>query len=123
MEGSPEEQAEKLGITIKEEFGTLALSSKAPMGLGERCTVFMESSLNHQQQLGAEKEDLVAGLSYSIVHNYLNRVVEDRQVGDVIFFQGGTAYNRGVKAAFEKVCGKKVTVPAHHDVQPVEQAL
>jgi predicted CoA-substrate-specific enzyme activase len=111
-----EEQAEKLGINIKEEFGTLALSSKAPVGLGERCTVFMESSLNHYQQLGLPKQDLVAGLSYSIVLNYLNRVVEDRRIGDVVFFQGGTAYNRGVKAAFEKVCGKKVTVPAHHDV-------
>ncbi|MEI6126425.1 MAG: acyl-CoA dehydratase activase, partial [Pseudomonadota bacterium] len=76
-----EEQAEKLGIAIKEEFGSLALSSKAPCGLGERCTVFMESSLNHQQQAGVEKEDLVAGLSYSIVLNYLNRVVEGRRVG------------------------------------------
>ncbi len=111
-----EEQAEKLGITIKEEFGRLALCSRAPICLGERCTVFMESSLNHQQQRGALKEDLVAGLSYSIVLNFLNRVVEDRKVGDTIFFQGGTAYNRAVKAAFEQVCSKKVTVPAHHDV-------
>ena len=111
-----EEQAEKLGISIKDEFGRLALSSRAPISLGERCTVFMESSLNHQQQLGESKEDLVAGLSYSIVHNYLNRVVEDRRIGDVVFFQGGTAYNRGVKAAFEKVCKKKITVPPHHDV-------
>ncbi len=111
-----EEQAEKLGINIKEEFGRLALSSKEPAVLGERCTVFMESSLNHQQQLGVPKEDLVSGLSYSIVMNYLTKVVEDRHVGNVIFFQGGTAYNRGVKAAFEKVCGKKVIVPPHHDV-------
>ncbi len=111
-----EEQAEKLGISIREEFGALAMSSKNPVSLGERCTVFMESSLNRQQQLGVPKEDLVAGLSYSIVKNYLIRVVEDRSIGDVVFFQGGTAYNRGVKAAFEKVCGKKIIVPPHHDV-------
>jgi len=55
----------------------------------------MESSLNHQQQRGVQKDDLVAGLSYSIVLNYLNRVVEDRKIGKVILFQGGTAYNRG----------------------------
>ncbi len=111
-----EEQAEKLGINIKEEFGKLALDSKKPAALGERCTVFMESSLNHFQQLGTNKKDLVAGLSYSIVMNYLTTVVEDRKVGDVIFFQGGTAFNRGIKAAFEKICGKKVIVPPHHDV-------
>jgi len=111
-----EEQAEKLGINIKEEFGNRALSSPAPVCLGERCTVFMESSLNHFQQHGLPKDDLVAGLSYSIVLNYLNRVVEHRRVGDTILFQGGTAYNRGVKAAFENVCEKKITVPPHHDV-------
>jgi len=111
-----EEQAEKLGISIKEQFGQLALSSKTPARLGQRCTVFIESDLNHHQQQGASVEDLVAGLSYSIVLNYLDRVVEDRKIGDVIFFQGGTAYNRGVKAAFEKVTGKKIIVPPHHDV-------
>ena len=111
-----EEQAEKLGIPIKEEFGRRALASSAPCHLGERCTVFMESDLNHHQQRGEPKDDLVAGLSYSIVFNYLNRVVEDRKIGDTIFFQGGTAYNRGVKAAFEKVTGKKIIVPPHHDV-------
>ncbi len=111
-----EEQAEKLGIKIEEEFGAIALSAESPVHLGERCTVFMESDLNSHQQRGARKDDLVGGLCYSIVYNYLNRVVEDRRVGERIFFQGGVAYNRGVKAAFEKVLGKKVIVPPHHDV-------
>ncbi len=50
-----EEQAEKLGISIKEEFGRLALASRSPVPLGERCTVFMESDLVHYQQQGAPK--------------------------------------------------------------------
>jgi len=58
----------------------------------------------------------VAGLSYSIVDNYLNRVVEDRKIGDNIFFQGAVALNQGVVAAFEKVLGKKITVPPDNDV-------
>ena len=37
-----EEQAEKLGISIKGEFAKLALCVAAPTRLGERCTVFME---------------------------------------------------------------------------------
>ncbi|MCK5558530.1 MAG: CoA activase, partial [Candidatus Hydrogenedentes bacterium] len=111
-----EEQAEKLGISIKDEFGELALSSPAPVPLGERCTVFMESDLVRQQQLGARVDELVSGLSYSIVHNYLNRVVGDRKIGKRIFVQGGTASNPGVVAAFEKVLGQRVSVPPHHDV-------
>lgn len=111
-----EEQAERLGINIKEQFGDMALSCDSGCKLGERCTVFMETDVVDQQQAGASREEIVAGLSYSIVHNYLNKVVEDRRVGDNIFFQGGTAANLGVVAAFEKVTGKKITVPPYHDV-------
>jgi predicted CoA-substrate-specific enzyme activase len=111
-----EEQAEKLDISIKEEFGALALSAEEPVRMGERCTVFIESDLVHHQQSGAQKDDLIAGLSYSIVQNYLNRVVGDRRVGNRIFFQGGTAFNKGVVAAFEKVLDKEIIVPENHDV-------
>ncbi|MBW2618967.1 MAG: CoA activase, partial [Deltaproteobacteria bacterium] len=111
-----EEQAEKLGISIKEEFGNLALSSAQPVTMGERCTVFMESDIVHHQQQGVPVEDIVGGLSYSIVHNYLNKVVEDRRVGEKIFYQGATAHNKGIVAAFEKVTGKPIHVPPHNDV-------
>lgn len=111
-----EEQAERLGISIKEEFGDLALASRKPVKMGERCTVFIESDLVHHQQRGTKTEDIVSGLSYSIVQNYLNKVVGDRRIGNRIFFQGGTAFNKGVIAAFEKVLRKPVTVPSHHDV-------
>jgi len=111
-----EEQAERLGISIKDEFGELALSSKQPVKMGERCTVFIESDVVHHQQRGVQTEDIVGGLAYSIVQNYLNKVVADRRIGEKIFFQGGTAFNKGVVAAFEKVLGKPIKVPAHHDV-------
>ena len=111
-----EEQAERLGISIKGEFGELALSAKAPLNLGERCTVFMETELLRHQQAGANVADLASGLAYSIVYNYLNRVVMTKRVGDRIFFQGGTAFNRAVVAAFEEVTGKPITVPEHHEV-------
>ncbi len=111
-----EEQAERLGISIKGEFGQMALSSKKPVKMGERCTVFIESDVVHHQQKGAPTEDIVSGLAYSIVQNYLNKVVGDRRVGKRIFFQGGTAFNKGVVAAFEKVLGRQIEVPPHHDV-------
>jgi len=112
-----EEQSERLGVGLKTgEFNSKALSADEPPAMGERCTVFIETDINRNQQRGVAVDDLCAGLCYSIVQNYLNRVVEDHRIGDVILFQGGTAYNRGVKAAFEKVLGKPVTVPPHHDV-------
>ncbi|MEW5911005.1 MAG: acyl-CoA dehydratase activase [Thermodesulfobacteriota bacterium] len=111
-----EEQAEKLGIQIKGEFGARALAAGQPVRMGERCTVFMESDLVAHQAAGAEIDDLVAGLSYSIVYNYLNKVVEDRRIGNKIFYQGATAANRGIVAAFEAVLGRPIIVPPHHDV-------
>ena len=111
-----EEQAEKLNINIKEHFASEAMSSKAPIRLGERCTVFMESSVTHHQQCGAKRRDILAGLAYSIVYNYLNRVVGNKKIGSNIFFQGGVAFNRSVCAAFSMVTGKKITVPPNHEV-------
>ena len=111
-----EEQAERLGVSVKKQFASLALASKAPIKLGERCTVFMESDLLSYQQQGAATDDLVAGLCYSIVSNYINRVVGRRGIGKRIFFQGGTAFNQGVVSAFEKVTGRTITVPPHHEV-------
>ena len=111
-----EEQAEKLGVNIKKEFAGKALKAKLPCAMGERCTVFIESDVVSNQQKGASCEDLLAGLSYSIVHNYLNKVVMDKRVGNHIFFQGGTAFNDSVVAAFEAVTGKKIIVPDNHEV-------
>ncbi|MDI6840581.1 MAG: acyl-CoA dehydratase activase [bacterium] len=111
-----EEQAERLNLNIKDEFGKCALDSKSPIRLGERCTVFMQSDLTAWQQKGANREDLAAGLSYSIVYNYLNKVVGNKPIGDNIFFQGAVAHNKGVVAAFESVLNKPVTVPPHNDV-------
>lgn len=111
-----EEQAQRLGININEEFANLAFESSAPLELGQRCTVFIESDLIGFQQQGAVVEDLVAGLGYSIAGNYLNRVVGHRKIGNNICFQGGTAFNKAVWAALEKTTNKSILVPDHHEV-------
>jgi predicted CoA-substrate-specific enzyme activase len=111
-----EEQAEKLGISIIDEFARLALNSPAPIRLGERCTVFMERDVMAYQQRGARREDLVGGLAFSIATNYLNRLVRERTVGDCVFFQGGTAYNDAVAAAFSQILGTEIIVPPHNGV-------
>jgi predicted CoA-substrate-specific enzyme activase len=111
-----EEQSEKLNINIISEFEDLALSAQRPVRLGDRCTVFMESDLNSHQQRGADKDNLVGGLAYSIVQNYIQKVVGDKPIGNKIFFQGGVTNNKSVVAAFEKITGKQIIIPPHFDV-------
>ncbi|MGC9344560.1 MAG: acyl-CoA dehydratase activase, partial [Bacteroidales bacterium] len=111
-----EEQAEKLNINIVKEFGDLAMEADEPAALGDRCTVFMESDLNSFQQKGVTTPNLVAGLAYSIVTNYLQKVVRKKRVGDHILFQGGVTNNIAVVSAFEKITGKKIHIPPHFDV-------
>jgi predicted CoA-substrate-specific enzyme activase len=111
-----EERAKELGIRIEEEFARIALASDQPVKLGERCTVFMERDVNSYLQRGAELEKLVAGLAYSVATNYINRVVRGRKIGEVIFFQGGTAYNDAVAAAFSSILGKRIIVPPFNGV-------
>ncbi len=111
-----EEQAEKLGISIKGEFAKLALAALSPTRLGERCTVFMERDVTGWLHKAESVPNLVAGLAYSIALNYLNRVVRGRKIGNVIYFQGGTAYNDAVTAAFASLLGKRITVPPYNGV-------
>ncbi len=111
-----EEQADKLNINIVDQFADLALKTEKPVRLGDRCTVFMESDLNSHQQKGAGVDELVGGLAYSIVQNYIHKVVGDKPVGNKIFFQGGVTNNKAVVAAFEQVTGKPIIIPPHFDV-------
>ncbi len=111
-----EERAKELGIQIKDEFSRVAMSSRTPIRLGERCTVFMEQDVNACLQRGAPLGDVVAGLAYSIATNYINRVVRGRKIGKVIFFQGGTAYNDSVAAAFSSILDTRIIVPPFNGV-------
>ena len=111
-----EEQAERMGIQIKDEFAARAMASRAPARLGERCTVFMERDVTAWMQRGTSVDDLAAGLAYSVAVNYLNRVVRGRKIGNVIYFQGGTAYNDSVAAAFSQILGKRIIVPPHNGI-------
>jgi len=110
------ELANKLRINIVREFQEIALAARNPVNLAERCTVFMESDLMAYAQKGARLEDLIAGLCYAIVANYLNRVVGKRRVGKRIMFLGGPSLNKGIVAAFEHVLQQEILIPAHREV-------
>ncbi|MDD7150664.1 MAG: acyl-CoA dehydratase activase [Bacilli bacterium] len=102
-------QAKRLGIPI-EEFGNIAITSKKPTKIAARCTVFAESDLVHKSQMGHKKEDIIAGLCYAIVNNYLNNVGKGKKIVAPIVFQGGVSKNIGVVKAFEDITGEKIYV-------------
>lgn len=104
-----EEQAARLAIPLA-EYGPLALSSEAPVDLGERCTVFVESAISAALSAGAAKRDVAAGLALSIVRNYLHRVVGGKRVGSHIVLQGGVAYNPAIVEAFRSFYPDALTV-------------
>ena len=104
-------QAQRLDLPMGPLFSDAAFSSEMPADLGNRCTVFMESDLIHHQNNGASSEDLAAGVCISIVHNYLERVANNKPLGERVLFLGGVAATPAVRAAFEQRTGRSFETP------------
>ncbi|MCO7126904.1 2-hydroxyacyl-CoA dehydratase [Sporolactobacillus shoreicorticis] len=105
--------ADTLGLPLK-EFVAMAVEAEAPVELGSRCTVFMNSRVKQVQKEGAAVADISAGLAYSVISNALFKVIKLRNVEDLgehIVVQGGTFLNNAVLRAFEKMIGKEVVRP------------
>lgn len=105
--------ARAMGCSI-DTFAKKGLESKAPVNLGSRCTVFMNSSVKQAQKDGASLSDISAGLSISVIKNALYKVIRAgsaNELGEHIVVQGGTFYNDAVLRAFEKELGKEVIRP------------
>lgn len=109
------EQADRLGVSLS-SFSDTAINAKKPVDMGTRCTVFIESDLIHHQQNNTPKEDMLAGLSYSVAKNYLEKVSGNRPIGKKIVFQGGVAFNESVVAAFGQLLNKTIVIPPHHEI-------
>ncbi len=102
--------SESLGIETKEIAG-IAYESTSPPNFNDQCAAFISSDIKTAVQEGVAREDIVAGLVYSICQNYLNRVKGNRPVGKKIFMQGGVCYNSAVPAAMAQLCGQEIIVP------------
>lgn len=97
-----------------EDFAKEALKSKAPVDLGSRCTVFMNSRVKQSQKEGAQISDISAGLSYSVIKNALFKVIklrDEKDIGKKVIVQGGTFYNEAVLRSFEKISGRNAIRP------------
>lgn len=108
-----ETYAKSVEMDVK-DFAKEALKSQAPVDLGTRCTVFMNSKVKQAQKEGASIGDISAGLSMSVIKNALYKVIKLRnpeEAGEKIVVQGGTFLNDAVLRSIERILGKEVVRP------------
>ncbi len=110
-----EELAAKLGIEV-DELGDLVLGTTPPY-TSTRCTVFMEQDILKLIQSGIPQKEAAGAVVYSVIENYLDRVVGRRPVSRRrVVFQGATARNKGLVAAIENILDVEVSVPPYPHV-------
>jgi len=103
-----EEQARKLGVSLA-DYSAKAEGSSAPL-TSDRCTVFMERDINNYLNKGYSVEEILATALHSVRENYLKKVAVEATIGNNICFQGATAKNKALVAAFENKLGKEIFV-------------
>lgn len=106
-----EEQAVFYDVTDIDRFVSMAQNAKRPADLGQMCTVFIAEAGGEALKDGFELADIFAGFQYSVIQNYLNRVMGQRSLGRKIFFQGKPAGNPSLAWTLAAVTGRKIFVP------------
>ena len=106
-----EEQAVFYDVKDIGEFIALAKSARNPPELGQMCTVFVADAASQALKEGFELADIFGGFQYSVIHNYLNRVMGQRTLGRKIFFQGKPASNPSLAWTLAAVSQREITVP------------
>jgi predicted CoA-substrate-specific enzyme activase len=101
---------ETLGIEV-EKIADLAIQGDRPPNFNDQCAAFISSDIKNATHEGISRENILAGLVYSICFNYINRVKGHKPVGKKIFVQGGVCYNRAVPLAMAAVVHKPIIVP------------
>ncbi|MBN2499109.1 MAG: CoA activase [Deltaproteobacteria bacterium] len=103
-----EEQAASLGCGLG-EVSERAQGQSAPLA-SDRCTVFMERDIHQLLTDGCSVPAVLASVLHSVRENYLRKVAPEGLIGQRICFQGATAKNRSLVAAFEQRLGRPIRV-------------
>ncbi len=80
------------------------------MTINSTCTVFAESEIISLLANGHGKEELIAGVHYSIAKR-VARLAKRFGMEGVVFFDGGPAKNQGLVNALEDELMRQVIVP------------
>ncbi len=105
-----ESARESLNIEM-EKIGDFAVLGDNPPNFTDQCAAFISSDIKIAGQEGIDKNNILAGLVYSVCMNYLNRVKGQRPIGKRIFMQGGVCYNKAVPLAMAALLKTPIIVP------------
>ena len=110
--GSFLEEAAKESLDIDyKDIGDIALRASQPPDFNDQCSAFISSDVKNALHEGISKENIIAGLVYSICLNFINHVKGNRPIGNKVFMQGGVCYNKAVPIAMAALTGKNIIVP------------
>ena len=103
-----QEQAEKLGCSLS-DYAQMAENVSAPLA-SDRCAVFMERDISQLLNTGYSVNEILATALHSVTENYMQKVATEASIGNNICFQGATAKNKSLIAAFEQRLKKPIYV-------------
>jgi predicted CoA-substrate-specific enzyme activase len=103
-----QEQVKKLGLTLS-DYHLRVENVMAPLA-SDRCSVFMERDISNLLNNGYTVDEILATALHSVTENYLKKVASEGSIGNYICFQGATAKNKALVAAFEQRLGKPIYV-------------
>lgn len=86
-------------------------SSSVPLTINSTCTVFAESEIIGLLANGSGKEQIIAGIHYSIAKRVVRLTKRMGIIEELVLFDGGPAMNSGLVTAIEDELMRKVVVP------------
>ena len=107
-----EQQAERLGVGVKD----LALRAGTFTGtvprIASRCAVFAKTDIIHAMQKGHSLDAVSAGLCEGIARSMLDVLLKGRTLSAPVGLVGGVALNAKIASAIQSLLGAQVVVPA-----------
>ncbi len=94
-----------------DELGILSERAENIPHINSLCTVFGESEVISLLSQGRTVEDIIAGIHKSIAKR-VGAMVKKIGVKDAVFFDGGPAFNTGLKSALERELETEIYVPS-----------
>lgn len=93
-----------------EELGPISLSSKKPVEMSNRCTIYIETEVLHFLQRGVSKVDIAAGVNKAMAERVfaLARRIEPKKE---VMLTGGVAKNIAVRNELQKMLKFKLVSP------------
>jgi predicted CoA-substrate-specific enzyme activase len=109
-----EVMAARLQVSLA-DMGDLAVAASGEVEISSVCTVFAESEVVSLIARNQPREEIIRGLSRSIVNRIWSMVQSVGLQPDVLL-SGGVAKNRGVVALFEEKSGHRVHIPGEPQI-------